>query len=245
MHDIPMKEPSPEFAECWRAAGRHLESQATFDGRTLAWLRARLEPPCVEHLSFRMGNQLFFVRVEGPESPGTLVGLQAIADGCKGHACVMPMRKVQTRWEAILPGWGLMHAQTLAAVEPPKLVTDEVIEMTDWEVQDFAVQVVRNQLEKEGRTIMSAQGNPQVNPSLWFVGDQGPEWVVVRAARFPKRDASPPANWEAIAASCAKLSTRGHFASVGVTSADDPTGGGLLRRGAPMYANFSGLVRKS
>ena len=45
---------------------------------------------------------------------------------------------------------------------------------------------------------MSLSDNPAVNPSLWFVGDAGPEWVVIRAARFPEREAPRPANFATI-----------------------------------------------
>lgn len=37
MHDIDMHEVSDEFATCWQAAGRHLQSQ-THDGQ-LSWHR--------------------------------------------------------------------------------------------------------------------------------------------------------------------------------------------------------------
>ena len=58
--------------------------------------------------------------------------------------------------------------------------------MTAWELHDFAVQVVKGQLEKEGYELMSSQGNPGVDPAIWFVGDsKGPEWIVVRAERYP------------------------------------------------------------
>ena len=33
-------------------------------------------------------------------------------------------------------------------------ISDERIEMTDWELQDFAVQVVRDQLEKTGKRLL-------------------------------------------------------------------------------------------
>ena len=126
------------------------------------------------------------------------------------------------------------------------MVSDEKIEMSDWELQDFAVQIVREQLEKEGRKIMSWQGNPDVDPSLWFVGNHGPEWVVVRAARYPERDASPPANWSRIAESCARMSKTGHFASVAVANAEDsfdPAKGSPtpLWRGHGMVVRYSGL----
>ena len=58
--------------------------------------------------------------------------------------------------------------------------------MTPWEVHDMAVQVVRDYLEKEGFELMSWQGNPEVDPSIWFVGKtRRTEWVVVRPAKFP------------------------------------------------------------
>ncbi len=65
MHNIEMDEVTPDFAECWRDAGRYLQSQAK--EVKLHWLKAELEPPFLEHLSFRIGNRLFFVGLEDIE----------------------------------------------------------------------------------------------------------------------------------------------------------------------------------
>ena len=79
-------------------------------------------------------------------------------------------------------------------MDPAALVTDARIPMTDWELHDFAVQVVRESLEREGCELMSWQGDPEVDPSIWFIGRSGhPEWVVVRAARFPAPHPAHPA----------------------------------------------------
>ena len=48
--------------------------------------------------------------------------------------------------EVVEPGWGLIDPQTREIINPYDLVTNEHILMTDWEIQDFAVQVVRNYL---------------------------------------------------------------------------------------------------
>ena len=254
MRDIPMGEISPDFARCWQAAGLHIQQQAERHVSAVMWLKAVLEPPFLEHLSFRIGNQLFFVRLEDVERrvvvPGRRRGVMTISEGCKGHPCIMPMRRSMSTWQTDRPGWGLLHAVTKSVVDPLALVTDEFIEMTDWEVHDFAVQIVRQQLEKDGRQIMSSQGNPAVDPSLWFVGDHGPEWVVVRAARYPKKEADRPANWAAIADSCARLGRRGHFASVSVASTDESLEEGAqlegpLKRGGPMEVSFEGLCPPS
>jgi hypothetical protein len=246
---LEMHQPSEEFARCWQAAGRHIEAQA--QGSLDSWLKVNLNPPFLQHLSFRLGNQLFFIRIEDVdgklEVPGSRNGLLYVAEGCKGHPCLMPMKYRAGEWKAEAAGWGLVNARTGKVVDPIAHVSDERIEMTDWEVQDFAVQVVRDHLEKAGRKLMSWQGNPAVDPSIWFVGDSGPEWVVVRAVRYPKIKAHRPANWQQIAARCAELGKVGHFASVSAANADDafdPSGAippEPLWRGHRMLVRFEGL----
>jgi hypothetical protein len=250
MHDIEMHAVSDEFACCWQAAGRHIQTQV--QGPLHSWLKASLNPPFLEHLSFRLGNQLFFIRIEDVEGkievPGNRRGLQTIADGCNGHACLMPMRCRAGTWVPDAPGWGLLNTQSGALVDPVTLISDERIEMTEWELLDFAIQIVRDHLKKAGRKLMSWTSHPEVNPSIWFVGDSGPEWIVVRAVRYPQMEAKPPENWQQIAERCARLGKVGHFASVSVANADDAfdTSGSLpampLWRGHRMLARFEGLV---
>jgi hypothetical protein len=87
----------------------------------MSWLRAELHAPSLEHLSFRLGNQQFFVRIL-PEDmdtvPGTLHGLLTIASACRGHACLMPMEKRRGNWETSVSGWGLVAANTSKLIDP-------------------------------------------------------------------------------------------------------------------------------
>jgi hypothetical protein len=161
----------------------------------------------------------------------------------------MPMRRHVGNWTTEVSGWGLLSALTELPVDPVALVSDERIEMTDWEVHDAAVQVVREHLTRAGKELMSWSGNPEIEPSVWFVGDSGPEWVVVRAVRYPALMASPPADWARIAECCASLGKIGHFASVSFASADDAFDPDHvippepLWRGYAMLVRFDGLVR--
>lgn len=249
LYDIEMQEVSDEFACCWQAAGRHIQTQV--QGPLHSWLRVNLNPPFLEHLSFRLGNQLFFIRIEDVDErlqvPGSRGGLLSVATGCKGHACIMPMRYRTKAWVPDAAGWGLIDARTGRSIDPMTHISDERIEMTDWELQDFAVQIVRNHVEKAGRKLMSWVSRPEVDPSIWFVGDSGPEWVVVRVVRHPKKRAELPANWQKIAERCANLGKVGHFASVAVANADDafdPSGAVApepLWRGHRMLARFEGI----
>jgi len=246
MYEIEMQRASAEFEDIWLAAGKHLEKQVQ---GALFWLRADLSPPFLEHLSFRLGNQLFFVRVQDADGrvdvPGEMKGLLFVAEGCAGHPCIMSMRKgTLGGWKPENPGWGLVDAITGELVDPFILVSDKQIEMTDWELYDLAVQVVRNHLESLNRRITSWTGTPEVDPAIWFVGEsEKPEWVVVRVARYPKAKPSQPANWNDIAEYASQLSDVGHFASVVLAGTDDTAHNGRekLWRGHEVSLAFFGF----
>jgi hypothetical protein len=245
MHDIEMHHVSEEFARCWQVAGRHIQNQ--MQGPLHSWLKAHLNPPFLEHLSFRLGNQLFFIRIEDVDGklrvPGIRDGLLSVAEGCKGHPCLMPMRLRAGAWVPITSGWGLIDAHNGKPIDPVALVSDERIEMTDWELQDFAVQIVRDHLEKTGKKLMSWQGNPAVDPSIWFIGTSGPEWIVVRAVRYPLLQADPPGNWQQITDRCARLGKGGHFASVSIANADDAFDSSGAVQAEPLWRGHGMLVR--
>jgi hypothetical protein len=156
------------------------------------------------------------------------------------------MRVTPMGWKPVHAGWGLISSVTGSPIDPMQLVTDAPIEMTDWEIHDFAVEVVRKSLESEGKNVMSSHGSPHVTPSIGFVGDSGLEWIVVRAARYPERHAMRPDNWERISQSCSALSTLGHFASVAVASAeqasDEAQAVAPLLRGHGMHVRYEGLT---
>jgi len=251
VHNIEMQEMSAEFLKIWHSAGNHLNSQV--QGGIRAWLRAHPNPPILEHLSFRIENQLFFIRIEDRnekiQGPGSIQGLLAVSEACQGHACLLPMRKklFGGEWVSAFKGWGLLDARTMEPIDPMDLITDERIVMTAWEQQDLAVQVVKDSLQKQGSKIMSWQSNPEVDPAIWFLNSFGtPEWVVVRATNFPDNQAARPANWEELISQCSSVSNKGHFASVAIASADQP----FLReeepaiplwRGRALHIRFNGL----
>lgn len=157
----------------------------------------------------------------------------------------MPMKKkfFGEAWVPAALGWGLIDVETGEALDPFALVTDEKIEVTNWELHDFAVQVVRHHLEKDGYQLMSWQGNPDVDPAIWFVGDsEKPEWVVVRVARYPETKVARPSNWHAIAENCSRLSEIGHFACVSFASkanSFDSDG----ENAAPIYREYATAVK--
>ncbi|HCF0825246.1 TPA: hypothetical protein NH722_006029, partial [Pseudomonas aeruginosa] len=147
-------------------------------------------------LSFRIKNQIFLVRVidtDGKvDTQGTTAGLIHHAQQWNGVPCLLPMRLENGAWKPANPGWGLIHALNNMPVDPPDLGSDSPVEMTDWELHDFAVMCVRKHIEDNlGRQVTSSCNNPLINPSFFFEGENGLEWVVVRVARDEKGGQRP------------------------------------------------------
>ncbi len=253
LYDVAGELPSDAFVECWHAAVQYLNSMVQDGIKT--WLKGAPTPPFREHLSFRLGNQLFLIRIEDVSGrlvgPGTRDGLVAAATSLGGWPCIMPMTKGRDGdWKPAKLGWGLVHARNGQPIDPFVLVSDEEIEMTDGELHHFAVQIVEQQLVSAGAKVNASQGDLGLDPSIWIKGESGPEWVVVRAARYPKQRADIPMHWDSIVERCRNISVRGHFASVAVARADanfendDPSPGKLLR-GHGMYVRYLGLEQIS
>ncbi len=215
MFRIELHDVSDAFVECWRAAGQHLTHK--LPPQHPFWLKTNLSAPFLEHLSFRLGNQLFYIRIEDADGqidiPGSRKLLMRIAEGSNGHACLMPMRRSGDSWRPVHPGWGLIDAVTGAPINPPALVTGEDMQMSDWEIHGFGVQVVAEHIKK--RYFLErcqTQIDPEIDPSIWFEGPEGPEFVVVRARHL--RPPERPATLPEIARQCAHESRRGHYAAV-------------------------------
>jgi hypothetical protein len=249
MYRIEQDEPSINFKQAWSAAGRHIQSQADTG---FNWLRAELNPPMAEHLSFRIGNQIFFIFIEAAEFNFTS-GRNLFSTVCKtanAIPCLMPMEKHLDSWRPVYGGWGLINADSGNPLNPLDYVSDELIEMSDWELHDFAIQVVCSTLESDGKSVFSKQSSMSIDPSIWFRDNEGSHYVVVRAGRYPNTEILPPENMPDIVQGLLAISKSGYFAPVIFANAQDPfdphaknNGNFLpLYRGHAMYPKFTGLM---
>ncbi|MEI6269657.1 MAG: hypothetical protein WCP01_12315 [Methylococcaceae bacterium] len=248
MYRVEQPEPTEEFKQAWSSAGRYIQNQADSG---FNWLRANLNPPMAEHLSFRIGNQIFFVFVEAAEFnyKAHSILFDKVCKEANAIPCLMPMSKLLGKWRPKNDGWGFINADSKKAINPLDFVSDELIEMTDWELHDFAIQVVSAGLEKEGKKIFSKQPSREIDPSIWFQDETGPHYVVVRAARYPETEISLPKNIDDIKLGCSKMSKSGYFAPVILANSEDPfdpnakSNGNFLPlyRGVGMFPKYSGI----
>lgn len=198
-----------------------------------------------EHLSFAYGNQLFFVFIEADdvESPSSKdLFLRSASEAMAIPAVLKMSRDAFGDFKPVFDGWGLRRMGTHERVVPESMADDTPIDMSDWELHDFGVQVVAERLAADGAIVLSKQSSPHVDPSIWFEDEQGMSCVVVRTARYPAMRAPQPTNAFAIAAACATRTKRPMFASVVPMCADSETiPTSRLPRGHGMYVRYTGL----
>jgi len=252
MYQVEQGEPSQDFKSAWQEAGRFIQSKGA---EGINWIRATLNPPMAEHLSFRIGNQLFFIFVEAAEfnfENGKKLFLD-VSHEANAIPCIMTMNKRLTTYEPMNSGWGLIHAESGHSVDPGLMVSDELIEMSDWEIHDFAIQMVKEHLSKQGKKVFSAQSSLKIDPSIWFEDSKKACWVVVRAVKYPEKEAIIPPNINEISQGCSRMGDTGYFASVVVVNSNDPfdpdaqdNGNYLpIYRGHGINVKFSGLKNVS
>jgi hypothetical protein len=233
-------EASAEFQQCWTLAASYIQRMGD---RDLTWFKGSLYPPFFEHFSFRLGNQLFFVRLEDVEgrlrAPGSMDSLLETAKACRGHPLIMPMKNIGGLWLPIVPGWGLLDALSKAPVDPRSLLDLELVEMTPWELQDLAVHSVL--LTLGPRRVLSFTSCPDASPSIWYEGETGVEWIVVRWARWPDSFCPPPANWTEILKASEGRGLGAGFFAVAVFAGRHPASG-LPVGHSPMYRGGDVLV---
>lgn len=246
-HPIEQDDLSYDFMEAWSAAGQHIQNQADSG---LAWLRQTPEQPMAEHLSFRIGNQIFFVFIDAAEfshNRGMKLFLM-VCEEAKAIPLVIPMEKFKNKWRPCLTGWGFKHALSDEMINPLDFVSDDLIEMTDWEVHDFGIKYICSHLADSGKKVFSKQPSEKIDPSIWFEDDEGKHFVVVRTGRYTAKEIPLPENFEEIRESVSVLSSSGFFAYVIFMNSDNLIQDDSylpLYRGHGANAKFSGLINPS
>ena len=169
-------QPDGDFRECYLTAKKHLEIKS--DGG-LVWQKAWAAPPFLEHLSFGLGNQKFFIRlydIDGQlECPPNEDGTVLAAEQFNGIACYLPMQKKNNTWNVVGGGWGLFkHANREPEfpndppVNPTDLITDEQILLNDAEFHQKAVSCYLEMLMDKlpDTTFYPPQFDYRVHPAL-------------------------------------------------------------------------------
>jgi len=240
MQTVALPEVSREFIALFQAARRHLQQVG---GEEMDWLRTEFNFPFRDHLSFRLGNRLFFLLVatadEDIESPGSLEALEELAAEANGIAGIMLMTRASDgEFKPYGSGFSLFEFDFVTPIEPANLVTDERVVISDWELQRCAIQAMMMHLEKHHFTVLNTEVDPQGAPAIWFRSAEGyAHWMVVKGLRYPDRDAPLPPTWEEKVKFMAEQvpNSKGFYGIVTIASPDDTFDPRATEHRYPLY----------
>lgn len=234
------------------------------------WIKAELTYPSFDNLTFAYKNSVFSVVIELIDDKGSSFTKQQkdrLLKACDENnliPCTFRLyfkekidnflgrlmgNKAQLDYELtpLKQGWNLYDVRTSQEIAPLNLASNEKTIMSKWELSNFAIQIVRNDLEKEGNEILSFCDLPEVNPQIWFKNKKGETgWVIVK--HIKNENEKDYKEWVGLEDRSPQLKPYdGYFASVQIIPSDGWNGVSEfptdLCRGDGMYVNYKGLER--
>lgn len=192
---IDRPEESKEYLRAWSITGRYLQNK--FDEYNAAvsnpyegfcWLRTQIISPTFDSMNFRYKNRVFSILVcpvtkkNGKFYTEISPKQRALQiEICNANDLIPCAFYLNTEnWSPIGSGWNLRYTETGKNVDPVELSDDSPRRMSEWELMNWGISLVMDELRKDGKKILSFTDAPGVMPNLWFEDEIGHKnWVQV------------------------------------------------------------------
>lgn len=147
------------------------------------WIQNELSYPAFHHLAFAYKNNIYSVLFEFVRHDGNYILQRDINNQlreCKNNdliACTIPLD--YDTYEPIIGGNHLISTDKRL----PITFEDRIgkIPMSKWEVNNFGISIVKNELLKQGYRILSFSDVLGIEPNIWFEDDKGRRnYVIVK-----------------------------------------------------------------
>lgn len=251
MYPIDRPNPTQFFVDVRTLVGCWLQEEIKKTDKA-HWLKTIMTYPCFEHLSIAYKNQIFCILIEiiNENTKKSYLPEQyrnnLIKECNKNNLipCIYkvyvnnPLNPAYNTLKPVNGGWNLYHAATGDLINIEGVVSDLPVVMSEWELHDFAIQIVRDYIvDQLHYPILSYQNIVGIDPQLWFEDENhNKKFVIVRYTKFPENKAQRPNNIQTIKNSCNGYG--GYFASVAFHGEKVPD---VLYRGDKAYIAFNGL----
>lgn len=180
---IERPEESREYINAFYVTGKYLQNffnkynqvkNMNKDG--FKWLRTKIISPTFDSMNFRYKNQIFSI----------LIDLVDIVDGeivscvsdtaknlqiniCRKNNLIPCTFKIKIKnLQPATTGWNLFHTSNNKKINPLELASDSLIQISDWELLNWGISTVMNDLEQKGKKILSFTDALDVSPNIWF-----------------------------------------------------------------------------
>ncbi len=251
-----------QLQEQFKANNQH-NANSIVDG--FKWIKNELTYPSFDNLTFAYKSSIFSVVIEIIDEKGSSFIRQQkdrILKACEENNLIPCTFRIECRDKTnnfietlivnkdfsdceLLPleqGWNLYDARTGQKIDPLSSASSKPTRMSKWELHNFAIQVVRGELEKEGSEILSFCDLPEVNPQIWFKNKNNETgWIIVK--HIVNDSDLDCRKWVGLEDKSQHLKPfDGYFASVQFFSMNTNSNTELYRRDA-MIVKYDGLER--
>lgn len=208
---VDRPEPSRIFLEARQIAGYQIQSQfdkintvnvtSSYEG--FKWVKAELTYPSFDNLTFSYKNSIFSVIIELIDDIGTSFSNQQqdrLLNACKLHNLIPCLFKIKVEYKSTLQidsaikndsfnyvlkpfesDWNLFNPISKNRINPLELSSEIPQKMSKWELSNFAIQIVREDIVRQGNEVLSFCDLPEINPQIWFKDDANNiNWVIVK-----------------------------------------------------------------
>jgi len=241
----------PRAIQC---AGYHLQNHLrsiSDSDSDFSWIQTGLYAKSFQHLCFRFKNNIYSVLV-----------VLAVRTPSSWNQYVYDNQELQNQIREcaqynIIPCKCILYAHDFSPVNPRasllfdskhsspvRIEAGAPAEMSAWEILDFAISIVKRDLENSGKCIKAIANVPGILPQIWFEQNGQGGYVVVNAHKV--------GSTEEFSVSRSVLSNfsqfKGYYAEVGLQSAEignsplSQMSSWPLRRGGGVFVMYKGLV---
>lgn len=197
LYIIERPEESKLFLSARDTMGRYIQTKMNENGgfttnQGFAWLRKELTSPSFDDMNFKYKNQVFSLLVELKTNNKNILPenrKKIFYEECKNNNLIPCLFPIDAKTLTPLgKGWNLYNLITNDYIDPLKIATDDEIEMSDWEFNNFAIFNVLQFLNKNGYKIHSFCDAPGIIPQIWFKDkNRKPAWVIVKYYFYPTK----------------------------------------------------------
>ena len=250
-YPIDRPEPSPIFLRAFQAAGGYLQRQIESNGGFsyissgfFKWIKAELVYPSFDNLTLAYKNRIFSIAIDilDDENKGTLPRFykERLVAECEKHdliPCVFPIR--MKSMSPFRRGWNLITPFSHEDIDPMLIASDEPRLMSDWEINNFGIQIVRDYLYDQKMNVLSYCDLLDIKPQIWFEDrHKKRKWVYVKNSQYPNS-----AEFDGFDIPDAIKEYEGFFAGVSFMPIEKtPPKDWNMYRDQPAEVNFEGLL---
>ena len=218
--------PSELFMAARDFAGEHIQ-QYINSSPDYNWVKVEHTHPCFDHFNFKYKNQIFsiLIDIKNPDGksfmPPEFIKRQ-LNEAEKNNLipCTFPVvinnpdEPALNTMKTFGEGINLFHTITSNVIVPEDLGSDDKIQMSNWELHNYAIMQIRMILKQKNVPVISFQDIPVINPQLWMIDNKGNKcWVVIRHYVGNEEPSMNQDDLTEITRRCFKFN--GYFCSVG------------------------------